>query len=134
MRAGFGTFFARFIGGLVDDIYTGQGLYQTAITLRSTNYGPESCRSRISECSPVNPDQRSSRQLSAFSSQRRISRRLTRSRDTVSVERQFGGSMVLTASGIWSHGVNLYGVTDLNAPVPPADRTPTKWMMPTETR
>src|ERR1700719_2773822 len=35
---------------------------------------------------------------------------------TIAVERQLAKDMVLTVSGIWSHGVNLYGVTDLNAP------------------
>ncbi len=37
VRAGYGTFFARFIGGLVDDIFTGNGMYQIADSLSATN-------------------------------------------------------------------------------------------------
>ncbi len=35
---------------------------------------------------------------------------------TLTIERQFGTDMVLSVSGVWSRGVNLYGVTDMNAP------------------
>jgi hypothetical protein len=33
----------------------------------------------------------------------------------LTVQRQIASDMVLTVSGIWSRGVNLYGVTDVNA-------------------
>lgn len=37
---------------------------------------------------------------------------------TLTVERQFRNDMVLSVSGVWSRGVSLYGVTDVNAPLP----------------
>ena len=37
LRAGFGTYFARLVAGLLDDPLTGNGMYQVADTLTSTN-------------------------------------------------------------------------------------------------
>jgi hypothetical protein len=37
---------------------------------------------------------------------------------TVAVERQLAQNMVVSVSGIFSRGVNLYGTTDINAPAP----------------
>ena len=37
IRAGVGTFFARIIGGMLDDVYTGNGIYQISDSLTSSN-------------------------------------------------------------------------------------------------
>ena len=37
IRAGAGTFYARIIGGMMDDIYTGNGIYQISDSLSSSN-------------------------------------------------------------------------------------------------
>ncbi len=115
IRAGFGTFYARFLGGLVDDIYTGQGLYQTAISLSSTN------KTQLA-AGPVFPNALAAPPTGASVAASTLQftapnlKTPYTEQGSLAVERQIGGSMVLTVSGIWSHGVNLYGVTDLNAP------------------
>ncbi len=115
VRGGYGTFFARFIGGLVDNVFTGQGRYQVSDSLSSTN------KTQLA-AGPVFPNAlaapptgasvaASSLQFTAPNLKTPYSEQAT-----LDLERQFGGSMVLTISGVWSRGVNLYGVTDLNAP------------------
>ena len=37
IRGGYGTFYARFIGGLVDNLFTNNGLLPTADSLSATN-------------------------------------------------------------------------------------------------
>jgi len=37
IRAGAGTFYARLIGGLLNDLYTGNGIYQISDSLSSSN-------------------------------------------------------------------------------------------------
>ncbi len=115
VRAGFGTFFARFIGGLVDDIYTGQGLYQTADSLSSTNKAQVLAGPVFPNALAAPPAGASVAASSLQFTAPNLKTPYTE-QGSLAIERQIGGTMVLTVSGIWSHGVNLYGVTDLNAP------------------
>jgi hypothetical protein len=115
VRAGFGTYFARFIGGLVDDIYTGNGLYQTAITLSSTNAAQKAAGPVFPNALAAPPTGASVAASSLQFTAPNLKTPYTE-QGQLSVERQFGRTMVLTVAGIWSHGVNLFGVTDLNAP------------------
>ncbi len=115
VRAGFGTFFARLVGGLVEDVLIGQGLFQTAVSLSATN--PTQLAA-----GPVFPNALAAVPTGASvaaSSLQFTSPTLKTpysEQGSVAVERQIGKEMVLTVSGMWSHGVNLYGDTDLNAP------------------
>ena len=115
VRAGFGTFFARLVGGLVDDVLTGNGLYQTSITLSGTN-------ATQLAAGPVFPNALSGPPAGASVAASNLQftapnlKTPYTEQGNVAVERQIGRDMALTVSGMWSHGVNLYGVTDLNAP------------------
>ena len=115
IRAGFGTFFARLVGGIVEDTLIGQGLFQTSISLSATN--PTQLAA-----GPVFPNALASvptgASVAASSLQFTAPNLKTpySEQGQITVERQLARDMVLSVAGIWSHGVNLYGTTDLNAP------------------
>jgi outer membrane receptor protein involved in Fe transport len=115
VRAGFGTFFARLVGGMVLDVLEGNGLYQTAITLNNTNPAQVAA-------GPVFPYALSAAPTGASVAASNLQftspnlKTPYSEQASLAVERQIGRDMALTVSGMWSHGVNLYGVTDLNAP------------------
>jgi len=115
IRGGFGTFFARLVGGMVDNIFTGQGLYQTAITLSSTNPAQLAAGPVFPNALPAAPTGASVAASNLQFTSPSLKTPYTE-QASLAVERQVGRDMALTASGIWSHGVSLYGVTDLNAP------------------
>jgi Carboxypeptidase regulatory-like domain/TonB dependent receptor/TonB-dependent Receptor Plug Domain len=115
VRAGAGTFFARLVGGLLDDVYTGNGIYQISDSLTSSNptlfaAGPNFPNALASPVTGLTSgastlDVMSPKLKTPYSEQAEIA-----------IERQLGAGMVLTVSGIFSRGVNLYGTQDINAP------------------
>jgi len=115
IRAGLGTFFARFIGGMLDDVYTGNGIYQVSDSLSSSN-------AALLAAGPVFPNalaQPVTGITSGASTLDVLSPNLKTpysEQAEVTAERQLSRDMVLTVSGIFSRGVNLYGTTDINAP------------------
>ncbi len=115
LRAGAGTFFARLVGGLLDDVYTGNGIYQISDSLTSSNptlfaAGPTFPNALAAPVTGLTSgastlDVLSPKLKTPYSEQAEIA-----------IERQLGSGMVLTVSGIFSRGVNLYGTQDINAP------------------
>src|SRR5579875_2717048 len=115
LRGGYGNFYARLVGGMIDNVLTGQGLYQTSITLNNTNpvqfaAGPNFPNALASPPTGASVAA-SSLQFTAPGLKTPYSEQAS-----LAAERQIGRDMALTVSGIWSRGVNLFGVTDLNAP------------------
>src|SRR5665213_177449 len=115
IRAGAGTFYARLVGGLLDDIYTGNGLPSTQISDNLNN-------ATLIKQGPVFPNVLAgpltsitggASTLDVFSPNLKTP---YSEQATLSLERQFGKNMVLTVSGIFSRGVNIYGTQDINAP------------------
>jgi len=115
IRAGAGTFFARVIGGMLDDVYTGNGAYQISDSLTSSN-------AALQAAGPVFPNALAAPVTgitSGASTLDVLSPNLKTpysEQATIAVERQLAKDMVLTVSGIFSRGVNLYGTQDVNAP------------------
>jgi len=122
LRGGFGTFYARFLGSLVDNLWTTNGIYQIADSLSSTN-------SAQLAAGPIFPNALASPPTGATVSASTIELSAPNlktpysEQGTVAVERQLSHDMVLTLSGVWSHGVSLYDSQDLNAPTPTATHT-----------
>jgi hypothetical protein len=115
IRAGAGTFFARLVGGMLDDVYTGNGIYQISDSLTSSN-------ATLLAAGPVFPNALGAPVTgltSGASTLDVLSPNLKTpysEQATVAVERQIAKDMVFTVSGIFSRGVNLYGTEDINAP------------------
>jgi len=116
IRAGMGTFFARLVSGVLDDVLTGNGIYQVSDSISSSN-------ATLLKAGPVFPNALASPVTGAASTSASVLDVLSPNlktpyseQATVSVERQLGQDMVLTVSGIFSKGVNLIGTQDVNAP------------------
>lgn len=122
IHGGFGTFYARLVGGLIDNFFTTNGVYQIADSLSSTNATQLAAGPSFPNILAAPPTGAS---VSASTLQFAAPNLKTpySEQATLAVERQLSKDMVLTVSGIWSRGVNLYGVTDLNAPAPTTNFT-----------
>lgn len=115
IRAGAGTFFARIIGGMLDDVYTGNGIYQISDSLTSSN-------ATLLAAGPVFPNALAAPVTgitSGASTLDVLSPKLKTpysEQASIALERQIAKDTVVTVSGIFSRGVNLYGTQDINAP------------------
>ncbi|HEX5226739.1 MAG TPA: TonB-dependent receptor, partial [Bryobacteraceae bacterium] len=109
IRAGYGLFYARLIGSLVDNIFTGNGIYQTGVTLNNTDPNQVAA-------GPVFPNTLSSAPTGGSVAASTIQFAAPNLKTPYSeqgnftVERQFGNSTALSAAYIWSRGAQLYGV------------------------
>jgi hypothetical protein len=114
LSAGYGLFFARTTGALIGNLFTGNGVYQTAVSLAATQQVQK-------DAGPTFPNALTSQPglgTSAISIQFMDPNLQTpySEQGTISLQRQFSKEIAVTASYIWSRGVQLLGVRDLNFP------------------
>jgi hypothetical protein len=116
LQAGYGMFFARFEGGTLDNLFTtGTGKYQTSVSLASTLAAQLAA-------GPVFPSALSAPptggKVSAASLQMLAPNLKTpySEQGNIGIQRQFFKDVVVNVSYLWSRGVQLYGVRDLNLP------------------
>ncbi len=122
LRAGFGMFYARFPGSLIDNLFSNNGVSQTYITLQGSNAaqmasGPVywnalAAAPAVGSTGAVNIQFAAPNLRTPYSEQ-----------GTIGVERQLGHDLSLTASYIWSRGVELLASRDLNMGAPGPDVT-----------
>jgi hypothetical protein len=114
VRGGYGMFNARMLGGLIDNLWTTNGIYQIADSFSATNATQLAVGPVFPYALSAPPTGASvgaaTLQFAAPNLKTPYSQQ-----GNLAVSRELGRGMVITASGIWSRGVNLYGVTDLNA-------------------
>ena len=121
-RGGYGMFYARLLGGLIDNLWTTNGIYQVADSLSSTN-------STQFAAGPVFPNSLASPPAGASVGAATIQfaapnlKTPYSSQGNVTIERQVTPDMLLSVSGIFSRGVHLLGAVDLNAPQPTSSYT-----------
>jgi hypothetical protein len=122
VRGGYGMFYARLLGGLIDDLWTTNGIYQIADSFASNNAAQLAA-------APVFPNTLASAPSNATVGAATIQFASPKLKTpyseqaNITVERQLSSSMVASVSGIWSRGVNLLGVTDLNVGNPTSSYT-----------
>jgi len=115
LRAGYGMFYASIPGATLMNLFLGNGITQQAISLSNTQPAQFAA-------GPVFPNNLSSvpagYQLGAASIQFAAPDWKTpySEQGTFAVERQLTHDIALTASYIWSRGIQLYGERDLNLP------------------
>ncbi len=115
VRAGYGMFYARVAAATLQDLYTGNGVNTTTFTLSGTS-------ATQLAAGPVFPSILSA--VPSGSSVSAVSIQFTApnwktpysEQGTLALERQLWRDLSLTASYIWSRGVDLYGERDLNLP------------------
>jgi hypothetical protein len=115
IRAGYGMFYARVAGATVEDLFLTNAVTTTSFSLSGTN-------ATQAAVGPVFPNVLGAvptgATVSAASLQFTAPNWKTpySEQGTFAVERELIHNLALTASYIWSRGVQLYGVRDLNMP------------------
>jgi hypothetical protein len=116
-RGGFGLFYARLLGGLIDNLWTTNGIYQIADSLSG------SVSTQLA-AGPTFPNTLASAPAGATVSASTIQFAAANlktpysAQGNVTLERQLTPDMLLSVSGIFSRGIHLMGAQDLNAPQP----------------
>jgi hypothetical protein len=115
LRAGLGAYFARLVAGLLDVPLTGKGMYQVADTLTSTNPALLAAGPVFPGVltAPVTGLTSGASTFDVFASNLKMPCTI---QTNATIEHQLSNHMVLTISGIFSRGANLYGTQDINAP------------------
>jgi hypothetical protein len=112
LRAGYGIFYARFHGNMLDTFFLGNGKYQTSISLNPSQVGSPIFPTTVPSASGF-PAGSIKLQFAAPDFHAPYTQQ-----GTVALEHQFGRTVGLTASYIWSRGIGLYTQRDVNLGAP----------------
>ena len=115
VRAGFGMFHSRFMGSLIDNLFTNNAVLQKTLSLSSTLAPQFAVGPTYPATLPTAPTGGSA---SLFSLQFLDPHFRTpySEQGTIAIERQLTADLALTASYIWSRGIQIIGVRDVNFP------------------
>jgi hypothetical protein len=113
IRAGAGTFFARQVSGILDDVYTGNGIYQVSDSLNNATLIAQGPTFPNALAGPLTTITQGASTLDVLSPHLKTP---YSEQASIAVERQLSKDMVITVSGVFSRGVNLWGTQDINAP------------------
>lgn len=123
LQAGYGMFFSRFQGGTLDNLFTtGNGQYQTSVSLAST-------LANQLAAGPVFPNALGAPPVGgkvAAASLQMLAPNLRTpysEQGNIGIQRQISKDVVVTVSYLWSRGLQLYGIRDLNLPTTTTDFT-----------
>jgi hypothetical protein len=112
IRAGYGIFYARLHGNMLDTLFLGNGKYQTAVSLNNTQAGGPVFNTLLPSATglptgAVNLNVADPNFRAPYTQQ-----------GTLAIEHQLTHDMVLTANYIWTRGIGLYTQRDLNLGAP----------------
>ncbi|MGC9971351.1 MAG: TonB-dependent receptor [Bryobacteraceae bacterium] len=116
LQAGFGMFHARFQGGTIDNLFTtGNGLVQTSVNLAATQAAQLAAGPVLPNTLSAVP---SGGSVSAASLQMLAPNLKTpySEQGNIGIQRQLTSDLAVTVSYIWSRGIQLYGIRDINLP------------------
>jgi hypothetical protein len=117
LRAGYGIFYARFHGNMLDTLYLGNGLYQSSISLLPSQAGAPVFPNTVASAAGL-PSGSVKLEFAAPDFHNPYTQQ-----GTVALEHQFARDISFTASYIWSRGIGLYTQRDLNLGDPAATET-----------
>ena len=115
LRGGFGLFYARLLGGLIDNLWTTNGQYQISSSLSSTNATQFAAGPIFPNALPTAPVGAGSTGIQFADSNLKSP---YSSQGNITIERQVGRDYLLSASGIFTRGIHLLSTVDVNAPMP----------------
>ena len=117
LRAGYGIFFARFHGNMLDTLYLGNGKYQTSISVTPSQAGAPLFPNILGSATGV---PLGSIQL-AFADPN--FRAPYTQQGTIAIEHQLARDLAVTASYIWTRGLAMFTQRDLNLGAPGPTQT-----------
>ena len=119
VRGGYGIFYGRYPGGLLNTLVLGNGIYQKSISLNGTNASDLAAGPLFPGVLPTNS---TTFNPPAGSVNLNIASKDFRSPYTqqadLAVQRQLTSTLALTVSYIWSRGLHLTSVQDINIGAP----------------
>ncbi len=110
LRAGYGIFYARFHGNMLDTLWLGGSTYQTSISITPSQAGAPIFPNTLANASATGTIKL---EMAAPDFHNPYTQQ-----GTVALERQLTRDIGLTASYIWSRGIGLYVQRDLNLGAP----------------
>ena len=119
IRAGFGMFHSRFMGSLIDNLFTNNAVLQKSLTLSSTGAtGPAQLGAGPVFPGTLNAPPSAAVAPSGLNIQFMDPNFRTpySEQGTIAIEREIVRNLALTTSYIWSRGIAIIGVRDLNMP------------------
>jgi hypothetical protein len=117
IRAGYGIFWARFQGFGLSTLFTGNGKYQTTVSILPTAAGAPVLPNVFSSATGL-----PSGSVNLYFAAPGFHNPYTQQAN-LTIERQLSSDMALTVSCIWSRGIGLWVQRDLNLGTPGAVRT-----------
>lgn len=124
LRGGYGIFYARYPGGLINTLMLGNGIYQKSITFNSTNASDKTNGPVFPNVLPTNATGYNAPAGSVSLNMASDHFRAPYTQQAnLAVERQLTNNLSLTVSGIWSRGLHLTSVQDINVGAPGATDT-----------
>jgi hypothetical protein len=118
IRAGYGLFYARIHGNLLDTLFLGNGKYQTSISVSPTLAGAPTFPNILSGVGSIPASSVSLQFADPKSFRNPYSQQ-----GTLAIERQLARDVALTASYIWSRGIAIFTQRDLNLGAPAGNYT-----------
>jgi hypothetical protein len=122
LRGGFGLFYARLVGGLVDDLYTGGGTVQPTYNLSSSTAAQLAIGPTFPSLLAAQPTAGGASTLTVQFADPHLKTPYS-AQGNITLERQITSDMLLSVSGIFSRGIHLLSTVDLNLPTPTSSYT-----------
>jgi outer membrane receptor protein involved in Fe transport len=114
LRAGYGIFYARLHGNMLDTLFLGNGKYQTAISINNTQAGAPVFNGVLASATGL-PTGAVSLNVAAPDFHAPYTQQ-----GTLAIDHQLTRDLAITVSYIWTRGIGLYVQRDLNLGQPTA--------------
>jgi hypothetical protein len=122
LRAGYGIFFARYQTGLINTLFINQNLYQQSITYNANTAAQLAAGPVYPNYLPSTSFTPPAGSVNMVFADKNLRNPYTHQAN-VGIEREINSTMSVNVAYVWSRGVRLYGVRDLNVGVPGAPVT-----------
>ena len=113
LRGGYGLFYARTPGALLQNLYLNNGSYQPQLSLSGTVAGDLAIGPTFPTILPALPTGRNLGAVDAEFASPNLRSPYTQQAD-IAIERQLTENLGVTVSYLWSRGIGLYTTSDLN--------------------
>jgi hypothetical protein len=118
VRAGYGIFYGRYPGGLINTLFLGNGLYQKSLSFTGSVPADRASGPVFPNVFPLSANFNPPAGSVSLNMAAADFRAPYTQQGDVAIERQLSKDLALTVSGIWSRGLHLTSVNDINIGAP----------------